>query len=654
MNLYASSGFRSSTQANSKSFFSNDLTMLETLNSCIELRSIVIDNKINYMRKFSEPIMILKTREKVDLSRDETFIKTKIHETVRFDSEISFMGTIRTKKSFRTFYISSGKQEFNSISNLIDILNEACRVADCDFHLGSFGGESGEDKVFFARNRTDKYEKSKIKIKLPRSVAYSLGFTNELREMSFVIPQKTKKKAQFKLRNTIEHCTMIWLKERDMESTNDYVHLFNHIFKVYGKINEAGLALYSMEQYRIGLSNTNISELFILKEFLDRILSSEMKKLYKNNLTLEFKDLKAEFYPFYNTVSIYFKNLDKPKLIKVFCDEISHTSALTTASLNLIGLLPYSQDKNYTYESENPLILPLYPPKLSKISIKLTDENNQQLQLATGSPTFIHCRISNTPHNMFKTCHFSSDDRESLKYFPNNSQSCFTQILIRPIDARNEKCHASLQSLYIPPAMHNIDKEYTCFSVEKENGEVEEMMIDSGFYTDKTFIAKFNDILKKSGVDVALTKEKLLFTNHNQSTVQLKLNSQLAYLLGCTTSTREKNMMMILKEKEKKLAHYSFKFLSLVPRFIKLKTDFLTDSLVGNSLQPIFRIIHLDSVAFTSQTQGTFIEFSTHHWVEMYPNLYNKVNLALFDENDQLINFSSSEAVEGVFVVKKP
>ena len=113
-------------------------------------------------------------------------------------------------------------------------------------------------------------------------------------------------------------------------------------------------------------------------------------------------------------------------------------------------------------------------------------------------------------------------------------------------------------------------------------------------------------------------------------------------------------MMMILKEKEKKLAHYSFKFLSLVPRFIKLKTDFLTDLLVGNSLQPIFRIIHLDSVAFTSQTQGTFIEFSTHHWVEMYPNLYNKVNLALFDENDQLLNFSSSETVEGVFVVKKP
>ena len=194
MNLYASSGFQSSMQVNSKSFFSNDLTMLETSNSCIELRSIVIDNKINYMRKISEPIMILKTREKVDLSRDETFIKTKIHETVRFDSEIAFIGTIRTRKSFRTFYISSGKQEFTSISNLINILNEACRVAECDFHLGTFGGENGEEKVFFARNQTDKYENSKIKIQLPRSVAYALGFTNELREKSFIIPQKTKKK----------------------------------------------------------------------------------------------------------------------------------------------------------------------------------------------------------------------------------------------------------------------------------------------------------------------------------------------------------------------------------------------------------------------------------------------------------------------------
>ena len=78
-----------------------------------------------------------------------------------------------------------------------------------------------------------------------------------------------------------------------------------------------------------------------------------------------------------------------PKLVKIFCNQLDESQALTPGATHLLTVLPYKGVKYFNYTTTSSVPVKLWP-RLSDIEFKLTDENNRQLDLVTGLTTFIH------------------------------------------------------------------------------------------------------------------------------------------------------------------------------------------------------------------------------------------------------------------------
>ena len=650
MNLFLSSGFKSTLFKNNKSLFNNSLTSFPSSFDTIELRSIAVDNRVTYLNKFADPIFIFTSNERLFIASDDTILKQTEKSRIRFDTNISILATCESKSGFDNFHIKTDQSEFSNLIELVHVLNEHCQKVKCGFNLGIITDREKNEKIFFKRNGSP--SKIRIRVTLPRAVAYALGFTLEYREISFFLPSKIKKKGKYSVKKEFSYSTLLWIRQFDAENSKDLINILDHILVKTANICTASNRSTN-DYYRANILSSKVKKVKILKDFIDCISLDNAQ--YNSPVTSNSFQSNIEYYDFPSAMEINIKTVPKPKLIKIFCEQISHNTALSSSSLNLLALLPYSDTVNYSFVSENPIKSLLYTSKLNQLTFKLTDENGSQLKLATGTPTFIECKLSKTLNKMIKVCHFNSNAKENLRFFTTNTQSRFTQILTQPIDARNETCYANLQSIYIPPALHNIDSELTTFSIflENENRDVFKMSLENGFYTPESFLQSLNEKIIESGVCAKLLYEKIIFENQNEFDVKLIFNPQLAYLLGYTTEVDRDEAQLELGRKGNHHFLYSFKFLSLVPRFLKIKANMLTNSLIGNNLQPIFRIINLDLNKTLDSKRGQFIEFPSEHWVAMYPQLYNRIDISLHDEYNREVKFDSGESVEGVFVVKE-
>ena len=652
MEIFVSSGFDGRLFENSKSLFTNNIPILPCAYHSIELKSIAFDNRISYQMSYGDPLIIVKSEKYTILKDDDIAFKVGKARTIGFDSNISFIAMYETESSIETFHIMTKQKEFSDLLHLVKVLNEECRKLRCGFLVGISKDKDDVEKFYFKRENSSA-KAHRIRVILPRSVAYVLGFAQEFREVSIKIPTKMRKKGRFGIKKHYDYCTMIWLRKYDAEDPSDLIDLFDHIFASILKISQKNSPIET-NRYRSIITDLNVREVKIQKNFLETV-SSDLSVYNNNNISaFECFNVKTEYFNFFSSIDIDFKTIRKPKIIKVFCEQISHLAALSSASLNIFALLPYSNSSNYRFECENSVKLPLYSSEIDRLSFKLTDECGKQLILAAGTPSFIHCKLLKKM-SAIKTCHFNSNCEESLKYFPSNNQSSFTQNLIRTIDARDGKCYASLQSIYIPPAIHNINEDVSNFriEIENENKESHDMRIQTGFYTRDTFLNALNSKLSKQSVSVEMINGKLTFENHNSFSIKMVLNPQLAYIIGCTTELDQDLVSIEIEKNLKKTVLYSYKFLSIMPRFIKVKSDLVTNSLIGSTLQPILRIINLNPENIADSARGHFIEFSSNHWVPLYPKIYNKAHISLYDENDVLVKFSSSEAVEGLFVLKE-
>ena len=68
-----------------------------------------------------------------------------------------------------------------------------------------------------------------------------------------------------------------------------------------------------------------------------------------------------------------------PKLIKIYCPQLDESGALTSSSKHLLAILPYRDSKYYNHTASTLTPLKLQP-RLSKISFKITDELDRQLE----------------------------------------------------------------------------------------------------------------------------------------------------------------------------------------------------------------------------------------------------------------------------------
>ena len=445
--------------------------------------------------------------------------------------------------------------------------------------------------------------------------------------------------------------TMIWLKENDCENSESLAYLLNHTFQnIFSDFLNQKYALHKNSEFIYILDSSSVIDVYVQHRFLNEV---SLQKENLKNFSLDFLELNSNYQLFRKKIELKIKPLRKPLFIKIYCSQLSSGHCLTSSTNKLLAIIPYKETSAYRFEVENSIKLPLFTTAIDRLSLKLTDEENKLLQLASGAPTFIHCHLSTKDRNMFKVCHFNSSDPESGKYHPVNSSSQFTQVLSQPIDARFENCFASLHSIYIPSGFNNISKEYTNFHIVHETDDVHiknEHYLNDGFYTEDSFFNELKKILSTENVEITIFERRLAFHNNNDHPILLSFNPQMSYLLGYVSGINEAENYFRLQKSESTNLFFNYKFSSLTTKLIKVKCDFLVNSLVGNSEQPIFKILNIDSENDAS-VKGLFFSFSSPHWIRMYPKLYNKITIYLTDGNDIPITFSSEKAVEGVFTI---
>ena len=387
-------------------------------------------------------------------------------------------------------------------------------------------------------------------------------------------------------------------------------------------------------------------------------LYNNSKSLFTNSLTLSNKSSSAiELKSILLDTRLHYQKHSKPKLIKLFCNQLSHSVAMTVSSITLLCMMPYKEDEFYKYEVESHTTQSLYGSKTEKLSFKLTDECDQQLQLSAGAPTFVHCTIYSSTKDMYKICHFDSHDPQSKRYFPSNKSSAFTQNLLKTLDSREVEHYASLESIYIPSGFYNIFSAYTVFTIDcKSFDSPLKLCVPSGHYTRTSFIDAINRVVSSVNLVFRFYSGKLTLVNESKQNVNISLTPQLSYLLGHSTAVSNENSDLNLAADERTNFIHTFKFSSLATRLIKVQANFVENSLLGNSHEPIFRVVNLDASSMESIESGSgcLISFPSKHWVRVRSDIYNSIRIMLTDENDTPLAFTDeSVSVEGVFVIRQ-
>ena len=656
MNLYLSSAYSLDVYDNSKSCFTNTLPLSFNRNETLELRSLLLDSRLSYVTKYDVPLIILSSSQQKLIEKENSFYKSEVKEDISFkiysNSVTDFKVTSIVNGTVKTEHVALAYSEFVGVTSFISKANT---------HLKKFGISIGikNRKFYFQMKRFRDDDTSRTYISFKGTLAKDLGFSKKPKKnVSYLLLPGRKISGKFEPIFKKMYYTFIWVNQCDVEDSSDLCSFLSYILK-----DAAGLHTRNYKKNEINYleldSKSNkllhVLDVHILDTFFQSIAVYEDKN--KEGIKFRSLGLEPEYHSFPINKQIPIKELKKPKLIKIFCNQISHSSSLTSSALSLLGVLPYTNHQCYKYETQNPLQVSLYNSQIEKLSFRITDENEKQLRLTSGVPTFIHCYLSPKETNMHKICYFNSKDVESLKYFPSNSPSRFTQRLLQPIEARDCDFYASLESIFIPPGIHNINSEYTHIKVFQNESMIEQnIYLESGYYTGESLILRLNEKISFVGLSFKQVGKYLKISNNSSSKIELLLNSQFSYLLGYTTNMNQKFVKFTIMSAEENVFLYSYKFSSLATRLIKVKADFIADSLLGNSLQPIFKVINLDVdkiEKLSNDESGHFISFPSKHWVKIQPNLYNNISLSLSDENDIPLTFSSSvKAVEGVFTVK--
>ena len=349
-----------------------------------------------------------------------------------------------------------------------------------------------------------------------------------------------------------------------------------------------------------------------------------------------------------------------PKLIKIYCPQLDESGALTSSSKHLLAILPYRDSKYYNHTASTLTPLKLQP-RLSKISFKITDELDRQLDLLTGLASFVHFFADPAVITMsHAACYFSSGDPESLSRYPSNRQNAFRQVLSSSIDSRGEILYASLQSVYIPRGVFNVSPEYTRFNIiydsnDKKAPNSRTIVIPENFYTQYSFIGRYNINLRREDIELRMRVGRICVYNRGSASVTLVLPPQLAYMLGAVNHISVDDSRVTVPSNDYTLLNHRLKFDVIRVRIIKIMCNILSPSLFGGKHQKILRVVDLDEQDLRDDVEkGCLLTFSSLHTVKVREGIYNEIEISLLDENNSPIIFEDRQvSVEGLISIHK-
>lgn len=302
----------------------------------------------------------------------------------------------------------------------------------------------------------------------------------------------------------------------------------------------------------------------------------------------------------------------------------------------------------YWYEFQNPLFISLTKrTSLKELNFELTDENNNQLQLKTGTPTIINISIE----EMNKE-HFSITSSHSLSksQFLTNSPANFHVALPSEITL-SEEWEVALHSVIIPKGIY-ITQELT-MELLKKDGTIEKTL---SWFWDKDIptVNTMESALKKWGFHLATNvinskKKKYSLVKHTSRMKKsfqgyLNMNEMLCRTLGIKGFNGNGRKFDIPKIGVKiPLFTSDGKNLGTHIDHVSIYCDIVHPSMIGNTIGPILETVSTHKLALHEKDSDTVFHIPHLTFRPVAKNSFKSLHFEMYTLDGSIIPFKKSD-----------
>lgn len=347
-----------------------------------------------------------------------------------------------------------------------------------------------------------------------------------------------------------------------------------------------------------------------------------------------------------------------PKLVKIYCNEIEPQIFNNTFSKDLLIFSPDFQatDDFFFKEVESPDFVPLINTTISDITIKLTDEKNEQLNIEKGHATIIKLRLRKM--DRFKKSFNVRLSSEKTALFPENTNYNFKVKLPNFIDLSEGNWRVCLNSINHPAKFSTMlveDYDRMIIFREKGNKEVYQLLFESNLtYDEERLFSDLDLFLKSNEIGYLFDESNGQKSIHITKPGKLVISRYIGAILGLgqdytkhfVYESYQKDTDMrswdVTKESPKIVQSVKNTDLNILkPNYIMVYSDIVKSTIIAGDFAKILKIIPLKATDLNYVIQ----EFRTKEFTELERTQLDVIEINLRSHDGAFINFLTNQDV---------
>ena len=407
---------------------------------------------------------------------------------------------------------------------------------------------------------------------------------------------------------------------------------------------------------------------FKTPRFFDSAEMVAPKRLWKKKTLANIYTYDGELYfkftvgAFENTVRATKSPISKmifPHVVKVVSNNIYPQIFNSSYSNDMVVFCPdfKNNDDYYFHEFESRQYVPLLNSSLTDFEIKLCDEDNNQLQLLPGVPSFLKINIRKMSDKSTFNVRLTS---AKSKAFPDNTSQNF-RIKLPNVLSLDKRWRVALTSISHPNTFNTFLPEKNSRGIivkQIATNIVGRKVLSDIIHTPETILSELNEVFsnKQLGEVTIDAENKLKFKFWKESLVGISTN--LLRVLGyneplnlnemiTTIPITQKNLKLLIGKNEDDSNNYTLLFNNpinvnaLRPNYIIAYTNFIESTIIGGIYSKILRVIPV-----SSKEKGYIIsDFKHKEFLELQNTEISEIEIVLRSHDGAYIYFGTNEEV---------
>ena len=340
-----------------------------------------------------------------------------------------------------------------------------------------------------------------------------------------------------------------------------------------------------------------------------------------------------------------------PKILKVQLSEMQQSVSQVTYVQDLATIYTHTSKANYPMYNvcKRKEYFDLNTNRLTKLQIRLVDEENYPLHLGSGQPTFIKLQLKKFPMETF-VLRLSS--LESSEIYTDNTSSSFRIQLQQPIDIQRS-WEVALSSIFLPSVIdlgHFLTSEKFYIEISTNNGtDYTSLELNKlKKYTQSDLVVHVKDSLsQKYGDDsepfTIFEEGSNIIVVQTIPNVKIRVSGLLTYILGKAATPDVKEYFDVNTTLGVRQLMGRANFKKLYPHVVLVYCNFIVPIVVGNSFGQVIQIIPYFNE--DAEEIGVF-KYEAEH-LDFHPLAMNNKMLLQFEmrsSTGELIPFAEKNA----------